>query len=67
MEFPSFISQLLQLIDPLRINDEHEDVFILYALALGIMRNYSCDAVQASIEMNNFRIMDNLCQRPPEF
>ncbi|XP_065616622.1 uncharacterized protein LOC136062006 [Quercus suber] len=28
-------------IDPLRINDELEDVFILYTPAPGIMRNYS--------------------------
>ena len=67
MEFPSFISQLLQSIGPLRIDDKLEDVFILYTLAPGIMRNYGHDAIQASIEMNNFRIMDNLRQHPFEF
>ena len=64
----SFLASFLnQPIGLLRINDELEDVFILYAPAPGIMRNYSQDAVQASIKMNNFRIMENLCQHPSEF
>ena len=64
----SFLASFLnQPIGLLSINDELEDVFILYAPASDIMRNYSHDVVQASIEMNNSRIMDNLRRHPPKF
>nr|POE91621.1 hypothetical protein CFP56_18575 [Quercus suber] len=67
MEWSFLASFLNYLSGLLRINDEIEDVFILYAPAPGIMRNHSHDTVQASIEMNNFKIMDNLREHPPEF
>ena len=66
MEFPSFISQLLQPIGPLRSNDELEYV-LMYAPSPNIMQNYGRGAVQALIEKNYSRIMDNLRLQPPEF
>ena len=66
MEFPSFISQLLQPIGPLRISDELEYV-LMYAPSPNIMQNYGRGAVQALIEKNYSRIMDNLRLQPPEF
>lgn len=60
MEFPSFLSSLLQSVGPLRITDGPQDLLVLYVPPPNTMQNFGRGAVQAPIALNYERLISNL-------